>query len=672
MGGTAPRGAAREGHLRKHIDLWRQQPLSRDFGADRGTPVDRWYVERFLAQHAGDIRGRVLEMGDRIYTLKYGRGVTQSDVLYQRPGKPGATIVDDLQVGTNIPSDAFDCVIFTQTFQVIYDSRATIANLHRILKPGGVLLATFPCISPLCRDVQEQWWDYWRLSAKAAGRLFGESFGEANVAARAEGNPLVACAFIMGVTLHEMTYEELTPKDNVYETSILLRAVKAGGGARAAARSVRSALPSLRPVHTVRLGDAGAAFGWAKHAVKAEVSVGASRLTGRLAADQWGFLAAAEASLPLPHGGVAAAARAAGQAAGAYYCPAALLTATAGDGGLCGDGGIEAAVLAETLMDALALKAKADPLAFRRQNALRWGTPTATDHWLTSSIGLKPCLDALAPAWAKRRAAAERFNATAKTGKRRGVGIAAVHAGLGAPYSGEAAMVRLERRRDGTVVLEAPGAGRDLARLLAVIAARGLGLAKGGVTAVASGQDDGDRLFAHGIATERAVEMLKAKPGPATVEAAYGPIVTGPDAAGLGTPYGVYGFAAVLAEVEVDIGRATLAVRRLEGAVDVGFAVDAKAQCQRAERKMAEGLALAMGGPSKARGAGKTGIACELIEDPEPQAAYGAKSLGDTVLTAIAPALLNAFRHATGVPLGRLPALPEAVVRALKRVKAKR
>ena len=647
--------------MRKPIDLWRAKPLSRDFGADRGTPVDRWYVERFLAERAGDIHGRVLEMGDRIYTLKYGRGVTQSDVLYQRPGKPGATIIDDLQVGTNIPSDAFDCVIFTQTFQVIYDSRATIANLHRILKPGGVLLATFPCISPLCRDVQEQWWDYWRLSARAAGRLFGESFGDANVAARAEGNPLVACAFIMGVTLHEMSYEELTPNDNVYETSILLRAVKAGGGAMAAARPARAAPPSLRPDHTVRLGDAGAAFGWAKHAVKADVTVGASRLVGRMAADQWGFLAATEASLTLPAGGVATAARAAGQAAGAYYCPAALLTATAGEGDLPGAGGIEAAVLAETLVDTLALKAKTDPLAFRRQNALRWGTPTATDHWLTSSIGLRPCLDALAPAWAKWRAAAERFNATNKTGKRRGVGLAAVHVGLGAPYGGDAVGVRLQRRRDGTVGLEAPGAGRDLARLLAVIVARVLGVPKTGVAAAAAGKDGGDLLFAYGIAAERAAIALLAKPGAATAEGTYAPAVTGPDGAGLGTPFGVYGFAAVLAEVEVDIGRGTLAVRRLDGAVDVGFAVDAKLQGRRAEKKMAEGLVLALGGPSKAA------ITCALIEDPEPQAAFGAKSLGDTALLGVAPALLNAFRHTTGVPLKRLPALPEAVAAALKR-----
>lgn len=158
----------------KPIDLWRLTPFSRACGADRGTPVDRYYIERFLADHADDIHGRVLEMGDRIYTQKYGgRRVTQSDVLFPRAGKPGVTIVDDLQTGNNLPSDAFDCVVFTQTFQLIYDSRAALQTLHRILKPGGVVLATFPGVSQLVQDADEGWYDYWRWNASGARRLWG-------------------------------------------------------------------------------------------------------------------------------------------------------------------------------------------------------------------------------------------------------------------------------------------------------------------------------------------------------------------------------------------------------------------------------------------------------------------------------------------------------------------
>ena len=46
------------------------------------TAIERHYIEAFLEQHASDIQGRVLEMGDPTYTVKFGGSrVTQADVL---------------------------------------------------------------------------------------------------------------------------------------------------------------------------------------------------------------------------------------------------------------------------------------------------------------------------------------------------------------------------------------------------------------------------------------------------------------------------------------------------------------------------------------------------------------------------------------------------------------
>src|SRR5215210_7162112 len=51
--------------------LRRVTPLSRYFGFDRGLPIDRYYIENFLARQAEDIHGRVLEIGDNSYTQRY-------------------------------------------------------------------------------------------------------------------------------------------------------------------------------------------------------------------------------------------------------------------------------------------------------------------------------------------------------------------------------------------------------------------------------------------------------------------------------------------------------------------------------------------------------------------------------------------------------------------------
>ena len=77
------------------------KPVSRYWGYDRGQPIDRYYIEKFLAANAEHIRGRVLEIGDKSYTRQYGgEHVTVSDVLHVIEGNPAATIVGDLAKGT--------------------------------------------------------------------------------------------------------------------------------------------------------------------------------------------------------------------------------------------------------------------------------------------------------------------------------------------------------------------------------------------------------------------------------------------------------------------------------------------------------------------------------------------------------------------------------------------
>jgi SAM-dependent methyltransferase len=129
-------------------DLRRPRPLAPGFGRTRGGPIDRYYIEAFLDRHATDIRGRTLEIGDDTYTLRFGGGrVTRSDVLHVKTGNPLATIVADLARGDNLPSDAFGSIILTQTLHMIYDYRAVLQTVHRILKPGGVVLLTTPGIT---------------------------------------------------------------------------------------------------------------------------------------------------------------------------------------------------------------------------------------------------------------------------------------------------------------------------------------------------------------------------------------------------------------------------------------------------------------------------------------------------------------------------------------------
>jgi len=209
-------------------DLRRLTPVSTDFGWDRGNPIDRYFIEQFLHQHRLDIKGRVLEIGDPFYTRKFGgERVTQSDVVHVNLWKPEVTLIADLAAADHIPSDTFDCIILTQTLQLIYDVGAAIRTCHRILKPGGVLLATFPGISQIARpSYAEHWEDYWRFTAAAAQRTFAEIFAPASIEVQAQGNVLVAIAFLHGLAVQELRQEELDYHDRDYELLITVRAIK--------------------------------------------------------------------------------------------------------------------------------------------------------------------------------------------------------------------------------------------------------------------------------------------------------------------------------------------------------------------------------------------------------------------------------------------------------------
>jgi len=209
-------------------DLRRIAPFSRSWGFDRGLPLDRYYIERFLSAHALDIRGRVLEIQDDTYTRKFGGDrVTKSDVLHAVEGNLQATIVADLTCAHHIPSDTFDCVILTQTLQFIYDIRTAVKTLYRILKPGGVLLATVPGISQISRHDMDRWGDYWRFTTLSAQRLIERVFPEADISVNVYGNVLTATAFLHGLAIQELRQEELDYKDPDYEVLIAVRAVKA-------------------------------------------------------------------------------------------------------------------------------------------------------------------------------------------------------------------------------------------------------------------------------------------------------------------------------------------------------------------------------------------------------------------------------------------------------------
>jgi SAM-dependent methyltransferase len=209
-------------------DLRRVTPIDPNWGFERGTPIDRVYVERFVGGHASDIRGRVLEIAAPDYATRFGSGVERVDILMAREGNPQATIVADLADAPQIPDDTFDCAIVTQTLQFVWDAPAALATLHRILAPGGVLLATVPGITKISPPEDEEFGEWWHFTGRSARRLAEQAFGEGRVEIEAFGNVLAASGFLYGLAASDLRAEELDARDRLYEVVVGVRAVKAG------------------------------------------------------------------------------------------------------------------------------------------------------------------------------------------------------------------------------------------------------------------------------------------------------------------------------------------------------------------------------------------------------------------------------------------------------------
>lgn len=210
----------------------RAQPFSRRFGADRGVEICRYYIDEFLQQHSGDIRGSVLEIGDARYTNEFGgTRVTESHVLHVAPGYPGATVVADLAQGDGLESDSFDCIILTQTLSSIFDVPAAIRTVHRILKTNGVVLVTVPGISQISRYDMDRWGDFWRFTTASAARLF-DLFGSENVTVRSRGNVTTAVGYLAGLASEDVPAHALKRDDADYQLLVTVRAIKRPTDAR--------------------------------------------------------------------------------------------------------------------------------------------------------------------------------------------------------------------------------------------------------------------------------------------------------------------------------------------------------------------------------------------------------------------------------------------------------
>ncbi|MCH7555031.1 MAG: molybdopterin-dependent oxidoreductase [Proteobacteria bacterium] len=426
-------------------------------------------------------------------------------------------------------------------------------------------------------------------------------------------------------------------------------------------------------------------------------------------------------------------------ATGPYFVPhlrnssAAFHTNGPPAGAFRGFGVPQCAIVHEALYDELAAMAGIDPLEFRVINAIRVGQETATGQRLEASAGLGRCLEALRPAWRAARREAEAFNQTGGE-IRRGAGVGCMWYGIGNTSMSNPSTMRVGIDRGGRLTLYngAVDMGQGPNTIMVQICADALGVAAEkfhivmgdtDLTADAGKSSASRQTFVSGKAAQLAGADLRAKilrlanagdsatirigDGGVTVRhgqqehlidlafmepddhgdalsgvGTFDPPTTALDANGQGSPYATYGFAAQIAEVEVDMELATVRVLRMVAAHDLGRAINPTQVEGQIHGGIAQGLGMALMEeyiPGRSDNlhdyliptiGDVPPIECILIEDAEPLGPHGAKGIGEPALIPTAPAIFGAIHHATGVRVRAAPATPARLRAAILAARA--
>lgn len=201
--------------------LRRTTPFSSSYGFERGTPIDRHYLDQFLAAHRGLITGEVLEVQTRDDTERFGQGVTRADTFDIVPAFSPTYLCDLAHCERVIPSGADDCLLLPNALPHVRELDLALAHAARIVKPGGTILASVAGLLPLTGDVP----DDWRFSPDGWRERLSAAWPGAAMAIAGHGNCLAAVAAQLGLAREELTREELDAHDPRFPvlTTILAR-----------------------------------------------------------------------------------------------------------------------------------------------------------------------------------------------------------------------------------------------------------------------------------------------------------------------------------------------------------------------------------------------------------------------------------------------------------------
>jgi SAM-dependent methyltransferase len=200
-------------------------PISPRYGKERGRPIDRYYIEKFLSDNSPLITGDCLEIEDSHYTTLFGQNISKSDILDVDTNNREANFHADLRNMPEIADNSYDSIILTQVLLYVDDYESAIKECKRILKPEGNLLVILPSMGRIDvrAGIKE---DYWRFTRASTQYIFRKFFSKEKIEIKTWGNVLIGIGFWSGQSQEEFSKKQLDYVDPNFPVIVTIKATK--------------------------------------------------------------------------------------------------------------------------------------------------------------------------------------------------------------------------------------------------------------------------------------------------------------------------------------------------------------------------------------------------------------------------------------------------------------
>lgn len=208
-------------------DLKRFAPLCYDYGYSRGipgysrgTPIDRYYLDKFIREIRTYVAGHTLEIGGiRENQDRYGFTNAVSYQTIDLIQQPGVDIIGDIHDPNLVEHNSLDSIILFNVLEHCERPWVIIENVYNWLRGSGSVF----CMVPNAQRIHGDPKDYWRILPDGMKVLFAKFSTKTFFI---YGNPITVIAAMMGVAAEELSSEELNSLNPEYPVATCVFARK--------------------------------------------------------------------------------------------------------------------------------------------------------------------------------------------------------------------------------------------------------------------------------------------------------------------------------------------------------------------------------------------------------------------------------------------------------------